>query len=310
MEIIFKQPIYLWFLISIFLLILVHLFTLKYVRRRALKFANFEAIARVTGKQILSQNVSLLAIRILTLILVVLALSGTTIQYVGQSSDFDFVLAIDSSSSMSSDDFNPNRLEAAKREAINFVNSLSAKTKVGIVSFSGISLIEQDLTDDLDMIKDSIKKIKISEVGGTDLGEAIVTSSNLLIKSDRAKVIILLTDGQSNVGIPVEEAIAYAFSYQIIIYPIGIATEKGGRIAGVETVSKINENTLNTIAFNTDGTYYRATDQQSLADAYKKVASSTRESLTIDLTMLLMTLALLLLFVEWALVNTKYRTIP
>src|SRR3989338_4478169 len=100
MEIIFRNAFYLWFLLAIILLIALHFTTLKYIKRRALKFANFEAIERVTGSEIFSKNVLLLYIRLLIVICVILAAAGTTVWYTGKSSNVDYVLAIDASSSM------------------------------------------------------------------------------------------------------------------------------------------------------------------------------------------------------------------
>ncbi len=312
MEIIFQNPIYLWFLISIGLLLIVHVFTLKHVKRRALNFANFDAIARVTGKKILSQNTPLLSIRIFTLLFATLALAGTTLVYTGQSNEFSFVLAIDASGSMTSTDFLPTRLEAAKKEAISFVNSLSSYTKVGLISFSGTSFIEEELTTDLDKIKNSINKVEIKKIGGTDLGEVIITSVNMLSKEPKSKVLIILTDGRSNVGVDIREAIPYAIKNEVLIYTIGIATKSGGTIKGIpqELLLKLDSETLQTISFNTGGKYFEATDETSLTKAYREISRSTRELITLDLTFLFMTLTLLLLFIEWALVNTKYRTIP
>jgi len=324
MEIVFQNPIFLWFLTSIFLLIFVHIFTLKHVKRKALKFANFDAIARVTGKTILSQNATLLAIRIFTLVFATLALAGTTIVYTGQTNDFSFVLAIDASGSMSSDDFSPNRLESAKREAISFVNSLSSETKVGVTSFSGTTFIEQEVTNDLDTVKRKIDQIKIKEIGGTDLGEAIITSINMFNqrnpeepdiivgKEDKAKVLILLTDGRSNVGVDIKEAIPYSIKNEVLIYTIGMATKKGGKISGIDQglLLTLDSETLQTISVNTGGKYYEAEDEITLAKAYKEISTSTSELISLNLALLFMTLTILLLFIEWGLVNTKYRTIP
>ena len=313
MAVIFKNPVYLWFLVSIILLIFVHLATLKLYKKKALKFANFEAISRVVGRQLLTSNFPVLLMRILILIFVILALAGTTVTYIGQSNDFDFVIAIDTSSSMNADDFTPSRLEAAKEKAINFIDSLSSKTRVGIISFSGVSLINLEITDELLKAKQSIAELTISRIGGTDLSEAIITASTLLSNTDseeKGKVMILLTDGQSNVGAPIEDAISYANTHNIIIYTIGIGTEQGGKIAGVETSLRLDEETLKQIAEQTQGAYFRAIDEKTLEDAYGQISTSTNKKISLNLTLILMVIALLLLFIEWGMANTKFRIIP
>src|SRR3989344_2294049 len=125
MEITFTNPEYLWFLFVIPILILVHFAGLRSTRRKALKFANFEAIERVTGGQVLSKNLFLLTIRLIIVILFVLALAGTIYWYAGQGSDFDFVLAIDASNSMLATDLPPNRIEVAKIRAQEFISLIS-----------------------------------------------------------------------------------------------------------------------------------------------------------------------------------------
>lgn len=310
MEIRFANPIYLWFLISIILLVIVHFYTLKHTKKKALKFANFEAIARVTGGEVLTKNLTLLFVRVSALAFAVLAIAGTTLYYTGETSNYNFVLALDASSSMTADDFQPDRFEAAKVEAIRFVDSIKTKTKIGVVSFSGTSFVEKELTDDYIVVKETINNIQIKEVGGTDLGEAIVTSTNILNTDNKAKVIILLTDGRSNVGTPLEDAITYANEKYVKIHTIGIGTEEGGKIAGIEAVSTLDEESLRNIALATEGNYYRATDEFTLGQAYQDIIEQTKQRLTLNLSPILMLLAILLLFTEWALLSTKYRTLP
>lgn len=310
MEIVFANPIYLWFLASFPILIMLHFISLKHLKRKSIKFANFEAIERVTGGQLLSKNIGLLYLRLTILLLIVLAVSGTVLWYYGQSSDYSYVLAIDSSTSMLTDDILPSRLDAAKNAALSFIDSLAAKTEIGIISFSGTSFVEQEPTTDLANVKIAINNIEAQRVGGTDFSEAIITSANLMVDSGKAKVIILLTDGQSNVGAPIMEAINYAKENRVLIHTIGVGTREGGKILGLDLISKLDELTLKSIASNTGGEYYRATDQESLTATYKDIAASTRERVSIELSPMFMMFALILLFTEWILVNTKYRTIP
>jgi Ca-activated chloride channel family protein len=310
MEVVFSRPMYLWFLLSVAILVVVHFFTLKTVKRKALKFANFDAISRVTGKPLLTSNTILVFLRAIVLIFFSFSLAQTTLYYLGDSNDFSFVVAIDSSSSMTADDFTPNRLEASKTEAIGFIDGLTSDTRVGVLSFSGSSFVQLDMTNNLGDVKDAIKKIGISDVGGTDLGEAIITAVNMLRSEEKSKVIVLLTDGQSNVGVDVKDAITYAVENEIIVYPIGVASEQGGKILGLEIISKINDPELTTIAENTGGEYYRVEDKDGLAKAYSEISKANRERIGLDLDPILMAIALILLFFEWALMNTKFRTLP
>ena len=292
------------------LMVLAHYLSLRYTRRRALKFANYPAIERITGKRILSKNYTLLAIRLTTLCLLVLAVSGTVLWYEGRTSDFDFMLAIDASGSMLATDYAPNRLDAAKNAANLFVDNLPGKSTVGVISFAGVSFIKQKPTSDIEKVKNAIKNISIEIVGGTAIGSAIITSSNLLAESDRAKVLILLTDGQNNVGPSIDTAVDYANGNHLTISTIGIGTEEGGEFPNLTFVSKLDPATLKLISNSTGGKYYEARNETELENAYKEIALSSTQKLSVDLSLYFLFIAIVLLFVEWGLANTKYRTLP
>lgn len=314
---IFTNPFYLWLLVSIPFLIITHFFILKYLKRRAIKFANFEAIKRVTGTKFdlknvraISKNRAILVIRVFVLLFLIFSIAGPILWYSGQSSEFDFVIAIDASSSMLADDFMPYRLDAARKASSLFVESLKARTRVGVVSFAGTSFVEQDLTDNLKNAEDAINSIRIKRAGGTDIGSAITTSSNILLREEKARVIILLTDGQSTVGMPVYEAIEYANKNHVTVNTIGIGTEEGGTFIKGDLLSKLDEPTLIEIAQKTGGKYYKAENEEELAMAFDDISSSAEEKIPIDLSMGFMMISLALLFVEWGMINTKYRTLP
>ncbi len=316
----FSNPTFLWFLLSILILILTHFFTLKYTRLRAFKFANFEALQKIATKTVMSSpyrggvrntQMGLLTLRLVTLLCLIFAVSGTVLWYTGPASDVDYVLAIDASSSMLAKDFSPDRFSAAKDAAKTFVDITPSKTRIAVVSFSGTAVVETRLTEDKAELKRIIGNILVSEVGGTAIGDAVITSSNLLVNDDRQKAIILITDGQSNVGMFVEDATAYAVRDNIAVHTIGVATEEGGQFGNLsEIILKINENDLIFIANNTAAMYQRAGNAAQLKEAYESISKVKEKKLSMDLTVILMLVALLLLFIEWSLVNVKYRTIP
>ncbi len=309
MEVTCNNPSYLWFLLSIPLLIIIHFITEKTSRKRALKFANYEAIAKITGESIVSSNIVLLLIRVAVLGFIILAISGTVVYYVGPVTEADFVLAIDSSASMTANDIKPTRIEAAKTEAINFVNNLPGKSSIGVVSFSGSAFVDQELTDDISKVTGAIENIGIKSAGGSDLGEAIVISVNTLLESKKSKMLIILSDGQSNIGIPLEEAIKYANKNGVNIDTIGVGTKEGGKIAGLEVLSKLDEERLQSIALTSGGSYFRATDKESLAQAYKIISSTSEKRISKDISPLLVLASLVIIFLEWMLSSTKYRVL-
>jgi Ca-activated chloride channel family protein len=314
MEITFISPVYLWFLACIPFFIALHLLTLRFVKRRAMNFANFEAIKRVgtglKGGRILSRNIVLLVMRLFTLLFLIFALAGTVLWYYGKSSDFDFVLAIDASGSMLADDFIPNRLEAAKKAALSFMDEIPRRAKVAVISFAGTTFVKQRLTEDFFKVKEAINSMEIEFASGTAIGDAIISSANQFEEGERAKVVVLLTDGQSNVGTLPEEAIQYANDNHVTVNTIGVATEKGGEFAEIDIISRLDEDTLKSIAANTGGKYYKAENVEELSKAYKEIATTAEKKVPVKLTMPFMLIAFLLIFVEWILINTRYRTIP
>ena len=309
MEIIFERPVYLWLLFIVPILIIIHFLTLKVTTRKAIKFANFEIIERITEGQSLSKNYFLLIIRILILLLFVLALAGLTISYSGIGSDSDFALAIDASNSMLLQDLQPNRLEVAKNTAKDFVDSLSSSNLISVVSFSTVTLVENELTDVHFDLKNSINNIIAKDTGGTAIGDAIITSTNTLLQSEKPKTIILITDGRSTIGTSIDNAIEYAKLKQITIITIGIGTEEGAEfIPGVNLTLDLVS--LQKISSETNGKYFRATGLESLENAYNEISNSKETSIYRNLTFPFTVIALILLLLEWVLFNTKYRTIP
>jgi Ca-activated chloride channel family protein len=317
MEIIFLRPEYLWLLISLPLLVVTHFFVLRYLKRRALKFANFEAIRRVVGPEgssknvhFLSKNFGLLIIRMLALFFIIVSLATPIIYYSAKTSSSVFVLAIDTSSSMLADDFMPSRLESAKSSALKFLEKIPSNTKVALVSFSGVSFIENDLTTDKLLLSSKIKNLGVSSVGGTDIGSAIITSTNLLLKENSSKTIILITDGQSNVGVEPLKAAEYAKDNGVVVHAIGIGTQKGGSFLLPEVVSTLDEETLKKISQLTLGEYFRAENPKSLEEAYQKIAEHSVHRIAKNIGFELLLVAIVLLFIEWSLMNTRYRTLP
>ncbi|MFH1399334.1 MAG: VWA domain-containing protein [Candidatus Woesearchaeota archaeon] len=306
----FLRPLYLTFLVSIPFFIAMHFLILKHIRRRALKFANFEIIEKATGGQVLNKNVILLIIRLCAMILLIFSAAGTILWYSGKASSFDFVVAIDASSSMLANDFKPSRIEAAKIAANEFVGLLPQQTAVGVVSFAGTSFVEQQVTNDRGIVKDRISEIEVKPVGGTDLGEAVVTATNMLLSSEKSRAVVLLTDGQSNVGTDPDFGAEYANNNMVTVFTIGMATAEGGEFSRIGVVSKLDADTLISIAQNTGGKFYLAVGEDQLSQSFREIALASEQKISVNLQLPLLLFAILLLFIEWGLINTKYRILP
>lgn len=301
----FLRPNYLYFLFVIPIIFIIHFYSLNNRKKVALKFANFDAIARIQGIDFFSKNIIILFLTVLISFIMVLSASGLTWHTFMESSSFSFVLDIDVSGSMEANDFLPNRLAAAKQTAINFVDEAPLGVKIGVVSFSGSSYIEQDMTEDRNRLKGVIEELQISGWGGTDLFEAVITSANLL-ENEKNKAIILLSDGQINVG-NLEDVMEYAIKRDIVIHSIAMGTRTGGQTD--YAISKLDEESLKSISYNTGGNYFFVTSGEELSEAFISILDLTQRNVSIDLSIYLMIVALLLFILEFFLSNTKYLNI-
>lgn len=302
----FSHPQYLFLLFAIPIFFLIHFLSLSNKKRTALKFANFDAIARIEGVNFFSKNIIILSLSLLIVLLMVLAISGLTLNTTKQSSSFSFVIAIDCSQSMQADDFPPDRLTVSKQVAGDFVDAIPYEVNIGIVSFSGSSYIEQDISQDKNEIKNAIENIELSGFGGTDLYEAVITSTNLL-RDKENKAIVLLSDGQINVG-TIEEAVDYANDNNVIVHTIAMGTKEGGRTD--YAISKLDEDSLKSISYMTEGNYFTAETREALAESFAEILKLTKKKVSIELFNYLIIFSIVLFIFKFFLTNTRYYPLP
>ena len=199
----------------------------------------------------------------------------------------DILLVLDISSSMLADDFLPNRLEAVKETAMNFIHNRK-EDRIGILVFAGESFIQCPLTIDKSILKSLISEIKVAskEYDGTAIGMAIANGTNRFRSSDvESKVMILLSDGSNNSGeIDPITAAELASQFGIKIYTIGAGTDQAyTKIPGRGLiVNEIDEATLKKIANVTGGEYFRATDIKALESIYLKIDELERSEIEIN----------------------------
>jgi Ca-activated chloride channel family protein len=193
----------------------------------------------------------------------------------------DIVIALDISSSMLAMDFRPNRLEAAKDVATQFISG-RPNDKIGLVVFSGESFTQCPLTTDHATVINLFRNIETGMIeDGTAIGNGLATAVSRLKESNAiSRVIILLTDGDNNRGeIAPVTAAELAKTYGIRVYTVGVGTMGtapypvqtpfGVQVRDMEV--KIDEPTLQKIAETTDGKYFRATSNNKLAEIYKEI---------------------------------------
>lgn len=194
----------------------------------------------------------------------------------------DIMMSLDISGSMLSEDLRPNRLEAAKAVGIDFING-RPNDNIGLVVFAGNSFTQCPLTTDKAALTSVFSMVNenMIDANGTAIGMGLASAVNRLKDSQAAsKVIILLTDGTNNTGeIDPEMAGDLAKTFDIRVYTIGVG-RKGSAPYPVQTAFgvqrvmmevEIDEDLLKTIANNTGGKYFRATDNESLKKIYEEI---------------------------------------
>ena len=194
----------------------------------------------------------------------------------------DIVLAMDISGSMLAQDLTPDRLEASKKVAMDFISG-RPNDRIGLVIFSGESFTQCPLTTDHQVLQNLFKDVKSGMVeDGTAIGMGLATAVNRLKESEaKSKVVILLTDGVNNQGsIAPMTAAEIAQQFEVRVYTIGVGTI-GKAYSPVAIIGnqykydwaevQIDEETLMKIAEETGGKYFRATNAEKLAGIYEEI---------------------------------------
>lgn len=196
----------------------------------------------------------------------------------------DIVMAIDVSASMLAKDFEPNRLEATKEVAAEFIKD-RITDRIGLVVYAGESFTKTPVTSDKTLVLTALEEIKYNDIleGGTAIGMGLATAVNRLKDSKaESKVIILLTDGVNNSGfIDPKIASELAVEFGIKVYTIGVGSNgmalspvaimPNGQFQYQNVPVEIDEKLLTEIADVTGGRYFRATDNQKLEEIYEEI---------------------------------------
>ena len=217
--------------------------------------------------------------------LMIVALARPQNSEYGTSSNtegIDIVLAMDVSTSMLARDLTPDRISAAKEVAARFIVDRTSD-RLGIVIFAGESFTQSPLTTDKRTLLNLMGQVRTDVIDdGTAIGNGLGTAINRLRESEaKSKVVILLTDGVNNAGeITPVGAADIAKAYGIKVYTIGVGREgmapypfrdPWGRVVLRPAKVEIDEHTLRRIAETTGGEYFRATDNESLAQVYERI---------------------------------------
>jgi Ca-activated chloride channel family protein len=271
----------------------------------------------------------LFVLRMAALALLIVALARPQSTSTSQTSNIegiDIILAQDVSGSMLARDLKPDRLEASKEVAAEFVEGRPTD-RMGLVVFSGESFTQVPLTTDHGIMLNMLKELKSGMIeDGTAIGDGLATAINRLKDSEAiSKVIILLTDGMNNAGsVDPYTAAELAKLYGIRVYTIGVGSY-GTAPFPVQTIFgiqyqqmkvEIDEKLLTTIANTSGGKYFRATSNKKLDEIYDEIDKLERSKIEVtefrhvhEEFYPLVALALVLLLVEFLLRLSVFRTI-
>jgi len=271
-------------------------------------------------------------LRCLSIVLIVIALARPQTKLSWQdmkAEGIDIMMTMDLSPSMLARDLKPNRLEAAKEVATDFVSG-RPNDRIGLVIFSGEAFTQCPLTIDHSVLKTLLQAVEPDFLPeGTAIGLGLATAVNRLRESKSAsKVVILITDGENNAGsVSPLTAAEIAQLYGIRVYTIGVGSRgvayspvyryPNGQFAFDYAEVRIDEALLKQISSMTGAQYFRAANNEALAEIYKKI--DEMEKTRFDSTEFrrrkeefwpLAMLAVLFIALEWLLRNTLMRSIP
>lgn len=244
-----------------------------------------------------------------------------------ETQGIDIILAMDISGSMLAQDLQPNRLEAVKKVAAEFITDRK-NDNIGLVIFAGETFTQCPMTTDHKVLLNLLNEVDFGMIeDGTAIGLGLANSVNRLKDSEsKSKIVILLTDGSNNRGqIAPMTAADLAKSYGIRVYTVG-AGSKGTAPTPVQTPFgirmqnmpvDIDEDILTDIANLTGGRYFRAVDNESLSDIYHEIDKLEKYLISVqnvsrkqELFLPFALIALALVFIELALRRTWLRSIP
>ena len=290
----FAHPWMLWLLLLIPFLVFWH-FGKQKKKRSTLILSSLEGLPKKNGRGKARFIPILFWFRMFSIAFIIIALARPQTYNINEqinSEGIDIVLSIDISGSMLAQDLKPNRIEAAKKVAEEFITS-RLTDRIGLVTFSGESFTLAPLTTDKNILLHQLKNTQVGQLkDGTAIGMGLGTAVGRLENSKaESKVVVLLTDGENNSGLidPIT-ALEIAKSYKTRVYTIGVGS-KGTAPFPFQTVDgqiimkpvpvQIDEDLLKKIAKETGGKYFRATNTNALRKIYKEIDKLERTEVDI-----------------------------
>ena len=290
----FSQPYFFGLMLLIPFLIVWYILTNN---RRTASLQISTTAAKGLGSWKVSFRHVLFVLRMVALAFLITALANPQTKNEEKNTEgegIDIILCMDVSGSMSAQDLRPNRLEAAKSVAIDFINRRPTD-RIGVVIFSGESFTQCPLTTDKNVLISAIQNIRFGLLeDGTAIGSGLSTSVDRIRNSKtKSKIVILLTDGENNGGlIDPKTAKEIAKAFGIKVYTIGVGTDGfapqpeqtplGVQIRTVKV--SIDEKLMKEIAEQTGGKYFRAKDNEGLAGIYTTIDELEKSKVEVTTT--------------------------
>ena len=284
----FLYPNFLFAIPAFLILIIIKKIFLR--RSSSIQFSNFNSLKNYFGHQGRIKISVINILFIISIIFLIIGLARPRISLVDENITvevIDIILVLDTSSSMLAEDFQPNRLEAVKDAAQEFIANRNGD-RIGLLVFGKETFIQCPLTIDYSVLNSLLNEVTVMEpkYDGTAIGVAIASGVNRLRNSDsESKVIILLSDGSNNAGsIDPISAAKIAKEYGIKVYTIGAGTNQSiTQIPGRGFVrNEIDEETLIGIADVTNAKYFRAIDKASLSGIYSEIDKLEKSEISVS----------------------------
>lgn len=330
----FQHP---YFLLLILVVLILPFLRGGLKRKGSIRFSNTQLAGKLASSRGSKSGQWLALLRTVALTLLIVALARPRLGHGEteiEASGIDIVLAVDISGSMQAMDFKIegkrfNRLEVVKKVIGEFIEKREAD-RIALIAFAGEPYLVSPLTLNHDWLNKNLDRLEIGliEEDGTAIGSALIMSANRLKNLQaKSKVVILLTDGVNNSGSiqPVTAAEAAA-ALKVKVYTIAAGT-KGkapfpvqdylGRTRYRNVPTDVDEPTLKEIAKLTQGEFFRATDTEELENIYAKIDELEKTEIKLknftyydELFFYPLLAGLLFLLLEFALVNTRLKTLP
>jgi len=275
----FYEPAWLFALLLLPVLAGVYWYITRKKKQEAIAFSRIAFVKSALGDARKSKRAHILFIVALAVIgLLVIGLADPHIPLEQTKEGTNVILVLDISGSMQANDYQPSRIEAAKTSAEQLVSSLDPKDSVGVITFQSGATTAAYLSQDKDRVKEKIAAIEPGS-GETAIGDGLALGVDMAKSVPNKKsVIILLSDGVNNAGvITPDEAVALAKSAGIPVFTVGLGTTTptvlGYDWLGNPQYAQLDEKTLQSIADQTGGKYFKSVDDKTLREVYSGLSS-------------------------------------